>query len=89
MSTFATLTSSPGPGAPGRIAAPYGPGRARDRCRPGLAKHRRGGRKRAPERIAGPATLALEHPAYSCNWIAALLMLDGKRVSGIELQSAG
>ncbi|MCC7015582.1 MAG: IS481 family transposase [Rhodospirillales bacterium] len=35
------------------------------------------------ERIAA---LALEHPAYGCNRIEALLMLEGKRVSAITVQ---
>ena len=30
--------------------------------------------------------LALDHPAYSCNRIEALLMLEGKRVSSITIQ---
>ena len=32
--------------------------------------------------------LALDHPAYGCNRIEAMLMLEGKRVSAITIQAS-
>ena len=39
-----------------------------------------------PEVVARLAALALEHPAYGCNRIEALLALEGRRVSAITIQ---
>jgi transposase InsO family protein len=40
----------------------------------------------SPETTERIAALALEHPAYGCNRIEALLMLEGTRVSAITVQ---
>ena len=39
-----------------------------------------------PETVARIRELALEHPAYGCNRIEAMLSLEGKRVSAITIQ---
>ena len=39
-----------------------------------------------PETVARIKDLALEHPAYGCNRIEALLALEGRRVSAITIQ---
>ena len=39
-----------------------------------------------PEVVARIEALALEHPAYGCNRIEALLALEGRRVSAITIQ---
>lgn len=39
-----------------------------------------------PEVVARIAELALQHPAYGCNKIEALLALEGRRVSAITVQ---
>jgi transposase InsO family protein len=39
-----------------------------------------------PEVVARLLELALEHPAYGCNRLEALLALEGKRVSAITIQ---
>jgi transposase-like protein len=39
-----------------------------------------------PEVVARIEALALEHPAYGCNRIEALLALEGRRVSAITVQ---
>ncbi len=40
----------------------------------------------SPEIVARIEALALEHPAYGCNRIEALLALEGRRVSAITIQ---
>ncbi|HMB75488.1 MAG TPA: IS481 family transposase [Kiloniellaceae bacterium] len=39
-----------------------------------------------PETVARIGELALEHPAYGCNRIEAMLALEGRRVSAITIQ---
>jgi hypothetical protein len=39
-----------------------------------------------PETVARIHALALEHPAYGCNRLEAMLALEGVRVSGITIQ---
>jgi len=39
-----------------------------------------------PEVVERILALAIEHPAYGCNRVEALLMLEGKRVSAITVQ---
>lgn len=39
-----------------------------------------------PETVARIAALALQHPAYGCNRLEALLALEGRRVSAITIQ---
>lgn len=39
-----------------------------------------------PETVARIKDLALEHPAYGCNRLEAMLALEGKRVSAITIQ---
>ena len=40
----------------------------------------------SPETVARIRELALEHPAYGCNRLEALLALEGRRVSAITIQ---
>lgn len=40
-----------------------------------------------PETVARIKELALEHPAYGCNRLEALLSLEGRRVSAVTIQT--
>ena len=40
-----------------------------------------------PETVARIKELALEHPAYGCNRLEALLSLEGQRVSAVTIQT--
>ncbi len=48
--------------------------------------HRSHPQTTAPEVVERIKALALEHPAYGCNRIEAMLALEGRRVSAITVQ---